>query len=500
MAYLGLDIGTTRCKAGIFDSDGQLLVSASREYGYSSPHPGWAEQDPLEVWELAKEILKEVAQKTPVSPRFLSISTQGEAVIFLDEADNILRPAILGMDMRSVEQCMKLASEFGQDQLLAMAGVPLHPITSLAKILWVKENQPDIFAKTKKFLFYEDFMLWKLGGIQVIDYSMACKTMLFDIRSKEWSPQILDYLEIETNQLAQCLPSGEIVGKVDKKMADELGLPEDLQIVSGGHDVCCAALGSGSVVRGIAADVIGTAEIFSLPVDDYRVVLQIEPHSFSCYDHVIPGKYMLATINQTAGLLLRWYRDTFRIETLKEEIEKGISSYQILIDRAKVEPAHIFVLPHLVGSGTPWIDPLSKAAILGITLNTDEGEIIRAILESIVFEQKVSIELFEENGVFFNEIRAVGGCARSPFWLQIRADILGKPVSSLVFEDASVLGAAMLAAFGGGDFSSLEEIAQGWVKIKETYFPDEEKHKFYQERFEVYKELYPALKEVNHKI
>ena len=212
MAYLGLDIGTTRCKAGIFDSDGQLLVSASREYGYSSPHPGWAEQDPLEVWELAKEILKEVAQKPQFPPPVFVHIYSGRGGNFLDEADNILRPAILGMDMRSVEQCMKLANEFGQDQLLAMAGVPLHPITSLAKILWVKENQPDrFFAKTKNFCFTRILCYGNWEVFRLLITPWLARPCFLIFRSKEWSPQILDYLEIETNQLAQCLPSGEIV-------------------------------------------------------------------------------------------------------------------------------------------------------------------------------------------------------------------------------------------------------------------------------------------------
>jgi xylulokinase len=240
----------------------------------------------------------------------------------------------------------------------------------------------------------------------------------------------------------------------------------------------------------VAFDNAGTAEVFGIPVPDPSVVLRIHPQNFSCYAHVLPRRFLLATLNQTAGLFLRWYRDVFARQ----------DSYETLVERASQEPSHIFALPHLVGSGTPWIDPLSKAAFVGMTLHTDEGEVIRAILEGVVFEQKMSLDLFEEQGVTFEEVRVTGGCARSPLWLQIRADVFGRPVKTLQYEDASVLGAAILAACGLGVYASPQEAASRMVKVKGVWEPNERLHQVYRERLAIYRDLYFALRDVHHRM
>ena len=490
MFFLGLDVGTTRCKAALFDEDGHLIAGASREYGYTSPQPGWAEQDPEEVWGLVQEAIREALQKTDRKPQALSVSAQGEAVIFLDGQGKPLRRAILGMDMRAKEEAQELKERFGAERLLAMSGVPVHPLTSAAKILWVKKHEPEVFRQSAKMLCYEDFILWKLGGIPAIDFSMACKTLLFDMHRREWSRELLEYLELDASRLATCFPSGTVVGTVRKEVAAELGLPTDLRLVAGGHDQCCAALGAGSTEERVAFDNAGTAEVFGIPVSDPSVVLRIHPQNFSCYAHVLPQRFLLATLNQTAGLFLRWYRDTFARQ----------DSYEALVERASKEPSHIFALPHLVGSGTPWIDPFSKAAFVGMTLHTDEGEVIRAILEGVVFEQKMSLDLFEEQGVTFEEVRVTGGCARSPLWLQIRADIFGRPVKTLQCEDASVLGAAILAACGLGAYASPQEAAARMVKVKGVWEPNERFHRVYQEKLAIYRDLYFALRDVHHRM
>lgn len=496
--FIGLDVGTTRCKAALFDENGNLISGASREYGYRSAFPGWAEQDPEEVWQAVQEVLSQIACGQEGQPEALAVSAQGEAVIFLDGDGHVLRPAILGMDMRAREESEELAQTFGAESLLDMAGVPVHPLTSAAKILWVRRHEPEIFKKSAKILCYEDFILWKLGGIAATDYSMASKTLLFDRNVRQWSKKLLEYIGLLPSQLAEPLPSGTVVGNIRKEVATSLGLPETLKLVTGGHDQCCAALGAGSIVQDIAFDNAGTAEVFGLPVGDGKLALRIQPHTFSCYSHVLPGKFLLATLNQTAGLFLRWYRDTLGRYLVAQYPERD--PYEILVERASKEPSRILALPHLVGSGTPWIDSRSKAAFVGITLATTEGEIVRAILESVVFEQRLNVECFESQGVTFREIRVTGGCARSPLWLQIRADIFGKPVVTLQYEDASVLGAAILAAWGCGSYHSPEEAVGNMVRVKGIWIPDGERHGLYEERFQVYRDLYAALKDIHHRL
>jgi xylulokinase len=498
MLFLGLDVGTTRCKAALFDEGGNSLGSASREYGYRSVVSGWAEQDPEEVWEAVLAVLLEVLRGAPQKPVALSVSAQGEAVIFLDEAGKVLRPAILGMDMRAQKESAELEAHFGKEWLLQTAGVPVHPLTSAAKILWVRHHEPDIFRRSRKILCYEDFLFLRLGGIPVIDHSMACKTMLFDRNAKRWSTEILAYLGLTEENLASCVPSGTVIGTIREDLASILGLSEDLKLVAGGHDQCCAALGAGSTQETVAFDNAGTAEVFGIPVMDKAVVLRIHPLTFSCYSHVLPGKFLLATLNQTAGLFLRWYRDT--LGKCLVEREKDRDPYAVLMERVSPKPASVLALPHLVGSGTPWIDAASKAAFVGMTLATGEGDILRAILEGVVFEQKISVDLFEAQGITFEEIRVTGGCSRSPLWLQIRADIFGKAVKTLEYEDASVLGAAILAAVGEGVYASPEEAAKEMVRVKSVFEPQEENRRIYQEKFPLYRELYFALREIHHQM
>ncbi len=499
---IGLDLGTTVCKAGFFDTRGKILKLVRREYPVTSDYPGWAEQNPDIVWNTIRMVLSEIAEDKQLDDpiKAICISAQGEAVVFLNQGGRPLRNSILGMDMRSVEQAERLKSELGAEWLLETSGVPPHPLTTVAKILWVKEHEPEIAKKTVRYLCYEDFAFFKLGGVPAIDYSLASRTGLFDMEKKKWSAKILDYGGIKEDQLANIYPSGEAIGKINRKIAQTLGLPTDVLLVTGGHDVTCAALGAGAIKKGVGGDILGTAEIFGITVESSSVAKEIRPSNFACYCHVVPNKFWLMTLNQTCGLLLRWYRDNFAEPEVKLAEKEGKDAFDLILSQSKPDIADSMILPHFVGSGTPWIDARSKGAIVGLSIHTGKADIIRAILEAVIYEQKISIDIFEKYGVDIKEIRAVGGGSKSRLWLQIRSDILGKTVFTLQTEEASCLGTAILASYALGHYPSIENGAEKMVKIKDRIEPNKKLYSRYQQRYLIYQELYPALKDINYSL
>lgn len=502
MAVIGLDLGTTVCKAGLFDTRGKLLKLVRREYPVTSDYPGWAEQNPDIVWKTIQMVLSEISEDKQLHDpiKAICISAQGEAVVFLDQRGRPLRNSILGMDMRSVEQAERLKSKLEAEWLLETSGVPPHPLTTVAKILWVKQHEPEIAKKTVRYLCYEDFAFFKLGGVPTIDYSLACRTGLFDMKKKKWSAKILDYAGINEDQLANIYPSGKVIGKINRKIAQTLGLPTDVLLVTGGHDVTCAALGAGAIKKGVGGDILGTAEIFGVTVENSSVAKEIRPSNFACYCHVVPNRFWLMTLNQTCGLLLRWYRDNFAEPEVKLAEKEGKDAFDLILSQSKPDIADSMILPHFVGSGTPWIDARSKGAIVGLSIHTDKTDIIRAILEAVIYEQKISIDIFEKYGVDIKEIRAVGGGSKSRLWLQIRSDILGKTVLTLQTEEASCLGTAILANYALGHYPSIENGVEQMVTTRDRIEPNKKFYSRYQQRYLIYKGLYPTLKNINYSL
>jgi len=499
VSFLSLDLGTTVCKTALFNKEGKLCGLAREEYPVISPHPNWAEQDAEVIWEKVQEVITRITKENPEKEPIESIciSAQGEAVVFLNKKGNPLRNCILGMDMRSNQQVEELKGKFGEKDLYNISGVPPHPITTLAKILWVKDNEPDIFRNVAQFLCYEDFIFSLLGGIPAIDYSLASRTMMFDIDKKKWCNWILDYVGIREKQLAQPFPSGTIVGRISPRIAKKLGLFEDVSLITGGHDVTCAALGAGAIEEGVGTDILGTAEIFGLTIKNREEAKKIEPSNFACYAHVLPQRYFLVILNQTGGLLLKWFRDNFGEKEVEIAKKEGKNVFEILVKKAKERSANSMVLPHFVGSGTPWIDPLSKGAILGLTLHTDKSDLIKALLESVCFEQKINLDIFEQYGFTIKEIRAVGGEVKSAKWLKIRADILGKSIKTLKVPEASCLGAAILSGYTLGYYPSIDEAAHKMIKVRSEIKPDEDLYRRYLRKYHIFKKIYPALKEIN---
>ncbi len=497
MRLIGLDIGTTGCKAVMFDEAGSILASASREYGVSIPHPGWAEQDAEAVWRLGQDALREViAAAGPREVAALGLSVQGEAVMPVNADGRALRPAILGMDTRTEEQNARLRERFGARQLFERTGMPVHTVNTLPKLLWLKQHEPELWARAHRFLLYEDFLIQKMTGQAVISRCLASRTQLYDIPHDCWSPEILEALELERERLASVQPSGVAVGPMRSDVAEDLGLAGRPLVVTGGHDQACGALGVGLTRPGLAMDSTGTAEVVEVALDAPALNETLYEGDISVYAHTVPGLYLAMTLNHSGGLVLRWFRDTFGQEEMSEAKASGRDAYQLLLQHASPEPTSLLLLPDFAGSGTPRFDTSSKGAILGLTFATKKSDVAKAILEGLTFELCLNLDLLRDGGVSIDQLRAIGGGARSDLWLQLKADITGIPVVAPHIAEAACWGAALLAGAGAGCWADAGQVAEETLDLQRRFEPDPERKARYAQRYDLYREIYPAVRDI----
>lgn len=501
MSLLGLDLGTTGCKAIVFDADGRLRARAFREYGVVCDAPAKAEQDAEQVWTLAKEALREVAAQAGEPPvHALSVSVQGDAIIPVDREFNALHPAILGMDYRSAAQARRCEEQFGGFELFQRTGMRPHPMNSLTKVLYLRERLPAVFAQAWKMVTYADFILGKLGADAVIDHTMASRTMAFDPGAKAWEPGIHAGLDLDPGLWSRPVASGTVVGTLRPALAGELGLPRDLALVSGGHDQTCAALGAGVVRSGLGVVSTGTAEVLSTALAAPALTRAMFDGFYPCYCHAKAGQSFTFALNHTAGMLLRWWRDHFGAIEVADATARGRDPYQVIDERMPAEPSPVLVVPHWSGSGTPTCDLKAKGAIVGLTLATTRHDVAKAILEGLCFELRTNLDTLQAAGVEVDELVAVGGGARSPRWLQLKADILARPVRTLISPDAACRGAALLAGTATGVYSTLDEAVRRTVAFGREFVPQPAAVACYAERYATYRGLLAALRQVNPRL
>ena len=500
MSLLGLDIGSTGCKATIIDYNGGKQNSAYREYTLENPEPGLEELNPGKVWQAVQEVIKESINRYQGEEIMaISISSFGEAAVPIDAKGNILHNSMMYIDKRGEEEIQHLKQRIDEREVFNITGVSLHPMYTLGKLMWLKKHKPAIYKKTWKLLLYADFILYKLGGNPVINYSLAARTMAFDIINKTWSDEILQAADIDKDKLPQPVPSGTKAGKIDEKLARNLGLPQNVLLVAGGHDQPCAALGAGIIKSGIAVDGMGTVECITTALDKPVISDQMAKANLVCSPHVKDDMYVTYAFNFTGGSLLKWYRDNFGYKEKQLAQKQGKDVYDILIDKAVDYPTDIYILPHFAGSGTPYMDTNARGAIIGLTLETEKSEIIKAVLEGITYEMMVNLECLDRAGIEIEELRAVGGGAKSDYWLQLKANMMGKKIVSLNISEAGTAGVAMLAGTAAGIYDSLEDAVDRLVKPKQEFYPDEKQYQKYQDKFEVYKKIYPHVKKILNK-
>lgn len=494
MSLMGIDIGTSGCKAGVFAREGVLLAMAYREYPTLHPRPGWAEQESARVVALVKEAIAEAAAGAPDDPvTALCVSAMGEAMTPVDASGAIIGNAILSSDIRGGAYVDRLAAEIGQQVFYTINPNILAVNYSLPKLLWMRDHQPEIYKEAARFLLWPDLISHLFGGEAVTSYSHANRTLLFDVQEENWSDGLLEWARITRDMLPRVAPSGTITGAVAADLAAELGLSPDTIIVSGGHDQCCNALGAGVISGGRAVCGIGTIECITpvferIPPSDDMLATQL-----SIEHHVLPGLYMSFIYNQS-GVLLKWFRDEFARADRKRAKDADI--YDLLMAEMPEDPTGLLVLPHFEPTGSPEYIADSAGVIAGLHTDTPRGAILKAIIEGTTFYFLESLHKLRLLDIDMSEFIATGGGAKSDALLQIKADVLGTPFVRLRHTECGIAGAAMLAGIATGVYKNAEEAAACFVARERVFEPDPDRHERYKEIYQRYARLYPGLREL----
>jgi len=493
MSLLGIDVGTTGCKAALFSLDGRVLASAYAEYDIVHPQPGYAELDARRVWESVQGVIRRVVSASGQDPvQALAVSSLGEAMVPVSEERQVLGPSILNFDCRGEEYLSSLRERLSDEQLYRINGNTWGNHYSLTKLKWLQEHEPALYERTDRFLLWGSFVSFMLGAEPAVDYSLANRTLLFDLERGTWSEELLSLAGLEGGKLPTPVPSGTVIGTVAKAPAEELGLPPGTAIVSGAHDQCANAVGCGVIEEGRAVFGMGTFLCITPVFRQRRDPACMIERGLNTEHHAAPGRYVSFLYNQ-GGSLVKWYRDTFAAQEQREAEREGRELYPDLFAELSPGPSPVIVLPHFTTTGPPSFIADSCGVIVGLHLETRRGDILKGILEGTTFYLKECVDALPPTGIEIREFRAVGGGSKSELWVQLCADILGRPMVRPLVTEAGTLGAAIIAGVGAGIFSSFEEGVEQMVRLERRFEPDPRRHAAYVRRFEDYRSLWPLM-------
>lgn len=488
-AVVGIDVGTTAVKAMLVGSDGTVLAESEVEHPVSIPRPGWAEQHPQDWWHstcLAVRKLLQPAdlQKSRYEIAAIGLGGQMHSSVFLDADGEVIRPSILWNDARTTAQCQEILDSVGMEGLRSTVGnVPLEGFTA-PKLLWLRANEPDNYARLKTLLLPKDYVRYRMSGELATEPSDASGTLLFDVRRRTWSEPVLESLEVDSRILPAVVESAEISGRLSAGAAAELGITEGTPVIGGGADNPAGAIGSGTIDPSIMQVSIGTSGAIVLPAREVRIPDEMNLHAFC---HCAPNLWYLMGVVLSAGSSLRWLRDT---------VAAG-QSYDSLTAEAQQAPLGsegLLFLPYLTGERTPHSDSNARGVFFGLSFAHNRAHLIRAVIEGVSFALRDSLELMREQGASPHEVRAIGGGARSRMWLQTLADAFGLPISTVRPAGGAAYGAALLAAVGCGMFAGISEAVHAHISTEIAAEPNADRSEAYDELYEAYRRLYPALK------
>ena len=491
MAIAGIDVGTSGCKMTVYDVRGNILSSAKRTYTETGDR-GRREISPDIVLEMVKEAIREASRNCPEKIEALAVASLGESIVCLDGAGRSLCGSMVTGDCRGIEECARLTEMISKEEILSLTGLPASEMYGLPKFMWINENM-DVFPRTEYVLFYEDYIGYVLTGERKVSYSSASRSMAFAIESKKWSEKLLAAGGLGVSQMSEPVPSGTIVGRVKKDVAEELGLDEDTLVVAGGHDQNCAALGGGVVSGGQSEDGHGTCELMLAMLDNPAKTPYMLENDLVCVPYILPDTYLTYIEITTCGILLNWCRDTIFSGIRDECARNGANFFSYMDSKTTDCPTDLLVLPQFGSSGNPHVDYDAKGLIWGLTIHTRPEEIYQAVKESMAFQMLMAYEALGPLGVDAESICITGGGASSDYTLQLRADVFNKKVLTVKNNEAGTLGCAIIAGTAIGRYRTFEEGAWTAIQYDKCFSPDAGRHSLYMPRYEKYKDLYGRL-------
>jgi xylulokinase len=509
MDYLmGIDLGSTSLKAVVYDLEGNLVSIGCQptiKYNPYPEHPEWTVWQPEQIWGGTAEAIKEAVAKldSPGSIKGVAVTGMGVDGVPVDENGRWLYPFISWHDPRTAPQYQWWLDHVGSEKTFLSGGWPIWPISTALRLLWMAENEPEILARTDQWLLIEDFVNFMLCGRKATDYTMASCTALFDQKTNTWSDEILKLSGIDKRLLSDPYPSGTFLGEICQSAAEATGLLQGTPVILGGHDYLCGALPVGAYKPGVVLDVTGTWEIILTSLNKPMLTKPVYEAGMVMEAHVARDRYA-GWGGAVAAEMLEWFRREHGFEARhKAQVECGVEWDYLMDESAQAAPGcrGVMFLPHMSGSGCPVVDNKSKGAFIGLSSFTTHAEMLRAVIEGLDYQFLDIIHSMEKSmGVTADKVVAVGGAIKNKFWMQNKADVIGRPVDVPEIEEATPLGAAILAGIGTGLYKDEQDAFEHVYKPGHIYEPDQKLTALYQDRFEIYRQLYPTLKSLNHRI
>jgi xylulokinase len=497
MGYLlGIDVGTTSTRALLIAEDGTVVASHATEYPLSTPRPNWAEQDPLDWWAAACDSTRAALAQAGVDGgdvAAVGLSGQMHGSVFLDGGDEVIRPAILWCDQRTARQCATITETVGERDVIAETLNPVLTGFTAPKIVWLRDEEPEHYARVRRVLLPKDYVRLRLTGEYATEVSDASGTSLLNVPERRWSDIMLDRLEIPREWLPEVYESPEVTGTISAQAAAETGLAPGTPVVGGGGDQAAGAVGNGIVRPGVVSVTTGTSGVVFAHLDEPAMDERLRTHTFC---HAVPGKWHVMGVMLSAGGSLRWMRDTLCGAEIEVARGLGMDPYEIMTGEAAGAPVGsegLVFLPYLTGERVPHPDPNARGVFFGLSLRHTKAHMIRAVLEGVAYGLRDSFEIIAAMGVEIAEVRASGGGARSELWRQIQTDVTGYPHCTVNVDEGPAYGAALLAAVAAGTFGSVEEACAATIRVVDAPAVNADDHALYTKWHGLYQQLYPRL-------